>query len=84
MTIISLALLTLALIDYLVPIITSTFISATTWNGQKERKFDEICQSLSEMILQVKIMWKYILNARNNRPNIVRNFLIEIIWGFFV
>ncbi|XP_034952474.1 ADP-ribosylation factor-like protein 6-interacting protein 1 [Chelonus insularis] len=70
LTIISISLLVLALTDYLVPILISTFIPSNSWNGQKERKFDEICQKVSETILQIKSIWKSILSARNNRPNV--------------
>ncbi|XP_008559270.2 ADP-ribosylation factor-like protein 6-interacting protein 1, partial [Microplitis demolitor] len=69
LTIVSMTLLLLALADYLVPIVASTFISSSAWNGQKERKLDEICQSVSEILLQAQAIWKFILNARSNRPN---------------
>ncbi|KAG8041340.1 hypothetical protein G9C98_002328 [Cotesia typhae] len=70
LTIISMTLLILALADYLVPIAVSTFISSSAWNGQKERKLDEICQRVSKFILQAQSIWKFILNARSNRPNL--------------
>ncbi|XP_015111549.1 ADP-ribosylation factor-like protein 6-interacting protein 1 [Diachasma alloeum] len=69
-TIISISLLLAALIDYLVPVLSSTFISSTAWTGQKEKKLEEICLNLSEMIIQTQNAWKYLLNARNNRPTI--------------
>ncbi|XP_063972810.1 ADP-ribosylation factor-like protein 6-interacting protein 1 [Diachasmimorpha longicaudata] len=67
-TIISISLLLAALIDYLVPVLSSTFISSTAWTGHKEKKLEEICLNLSEVIIQVQNTWKYLLNARNNRP----------------
>ncbi|XP_043274274.1 ADP-ribosylation factor-like protein 6-interacting protein 1 [Venturia canescens] len=69
LTIIALCLATCALIDYLVPIVAPKFVSSSAWNGQKERKFDEICQTLSAAILYMDKEWKFLLNARNNRPH---------------
>lgn len=75
LTVVSITLLILALIDYLVPILTSTFLSSNDWNGKKERKLEDICQSLSGFILQMQDFWALMLKARNNRPTIVRNHL---------
>lgn len=83
LTIVSMTLLLLALADYLVPIVASTFISSSAWNGQKERKLDEICQSVSEILLQAQAIWKFILNARSNRPNFVSLFLFLINTKYF-
>ncbi|XP_011308910.1 ADP-ribosylation factor-like protein 6-interacting protein 1 [Fopius arisanus] len=69
-TIISISLLLAALIDYLVPVLSSTFISSSAWTGQKEKKLEEICQNLSEIIIQGQNARKYLLNARSSRPMI--------------
>jgi len=37
---------------------------------RKKKKLDEICQALSATILQVQNAFKFLLNARNSRPNI--------------
>ncbi|XP_015586261.1 ADP-ribosylation factor-like protein 6-interacting protein 1 isoform X2 [Cephus cinctus] len=70
LTMISICLLILALVDYLVPILSSAFISTNSWTGQKEKKLDDICQNLSVTILQLQNVWGKILQARNNRPNL--------------
>lgn len=76
LTIISMIMLLLTLTDYFVVVISSTFFSSSGWNGQKERKLDEICKVLSETTLQIQSIWKFITNARHNRPNLVRLHLI--------
>lgn len=70
LTVISVCLLVVALVDYFVPILSSAFFSTNSWTGQKERKLEEICQNLSVAILQLQGLGKTMLNARNNRPNI--------------
>lgn len=71
LTIISVSLLVLALIDYIVPPVTSVLCPVYSWTGQKEKKFNEICQNLSVLILQLQCLWKTILQTRNDRPNVV-------------
>ncbi|KAK0178596.1 hypothetical protein PV327_007474 [Microctonus hyperodae] len=70
LTIISMIMLLLTLTDYFVVVISSTFFPSSGWNGQKERKLDEICKTLSETTLQIQSIWKFIINARHNRPNL--------------
>ncbi|XP_017891469.1 ADP-ribosylation factor-like protein 6-interacting protein 1 [Ceratina calcarata] len=69
LTIISVSLLVLALIDYIVPPITSFLSPANNWTGQKEKELDEICQNLSALILQLQSLWKLMLQTRKDRPN---------------
>lgn len=71
LTLISLSLLVLALVDYFVPTIISIFCTADSWTGQKEKKLNEICHNLSEAILQLQSLWISIVTMRNSRPNFV-------------
>lgn len=70
LTLISMCLLVLALVDYLVPTVASVFCTANNWTGQKEKKLNEICQNLSSTILQLQSTWRSIVQTRNDRPNI--------------
>ncbi|OAD58703.1 ADP-ribosylation factor-like protein 6-interacting protein 1, partial [Eufriesea mexicana] len=84
LTIISVSLLILALIDYLVPPVLSLLSPANKWTGQKERKLNEICQNLSVIILQLQNLWKLMLKTRNDRPHVyyagIITCLIVCIW----
>lgn len=71
LTIISIFLLLLALIDYLVPPMTSLLYPVNSWTGQKEKKLNEICQNLSITILHLQNLWKSMLQTRKDRPNVV-------------
>ncbi|XP_043261911.1 ADP-ribosylation factor-like protein 6-interacting protein 1 isoform X1 [Colletes gigas] len=68
LTIISVSLLVLALVDYLVSPLTALLCSS--WTGQKERKLNEICQNLSVTLLQLQNLWRSMLQVRNDRPNL--------------
>lgn len=68
---ISMCLLILALVDYLVPILTSILCNAQSWTGQKEKKLIEICQNLSTTMMQIQSTWASIAKIRHDRPNIV-------------
>ncbi|XP_043261913.1 ADP-ribosylation factor-like protein 6-interacting protein 1 isoform X2 [Colletes gigas] len=59
LTIISVSLLVLALVDYLVSPLTALLCSS--WTGQKERKLNEICQNLSVTLLQLQNLWRSML-----------------------
>ncbi|XP_033337942.2 ADP-ribosylation factor-like 6 interacting protein 1 isoform X1 [Megalopta genalis] len=69
LTIVSVTLLVLALVDYLVPPMTSLLCAANGWTGQKEKKLNEICQNLSGTILQFQDLWASVLETRNTRPS---------------
>lgn len=71
LAIISFCLLILALVDYLVPILTSLLCNAQSWTGQKEKKLIEICQSLSATMTQIENMWTSFARIRVDRPNSV-------------
>ncbi|XP_011256077.1 ADP-ribosylation factor-like protein 6-interacting protein 1 [Camponotus floridanus] len=70
LTMISICLLIFALVDYLVPILTSILCNAQSWTGQKEKKLIEVCQNLSIAILQIQGTWTCISKIRHDRPNI--------------
>lgn len=70
LTLISMALLILALVDYLVPTLTSAFCNPNNWTGQKEKKLNKICQNLAIAILQLQSLWRSLVQTRNDRPNI--------------
>lgn len=70
LTMISVCLLIFALVDYLVPILTSILCNAQNWTGQKEKKLIEVCQNLSTTILQIQGAWTFISKIRHDRPNI--------------
>ncbi|KAL0117282.1 hypothetical protein PUN28_010259 [Cardiocondyla obscurior] len=84
LTMISICLLIFALVDYLVPILTSVLCNAQSWTGQKEKKLIEICQNLSTTMLQVQGIWASMSKVRQNRPNIYYSttilFLILFAW----
>ncbi|XP_054006667.1 ADP-ribosylation factor-like protein 6-interacting protein 1 [Hylaeus anthracinus] len=84
LTIISVSLLVLALIDYLVTPLASFLCTVNSWTGQKEKKLNEICQNLSVTILQLQNLWRSMLQMRNDRPNIyyagIITCLIICIW----
>ncbi|XP_053994021.1 ADP-ribosylation factor-like protein 6-interacting protein 1 [Hylaeus volcanicus] len=84
LTIISVSLLVLALIDYLVTPLASFLCAVNSWTGQKEKKLNEICQNLSVTILQLQNLWRSMLQMRNDRPNIyyagIITCLIICIW----
>lgn len=85
LTVISISLLLLALGDYLGPILISTFYSANSWTGQKERKLDEICQSLSNALVQLQNLWRAALWARTNHTSMVRRLAFRFTFiSFFV
>lgn len=79
LTMISVFLLIFALVDYLVPILTSVLCNAQNWTGQKEKKLIEICQNLSVTILQVQGAWTSVSKIRHDRPNIVSEFISKTI-----
>lgn len=81
LTVISIALLLLALGDYLGPILISTFCSANSWTGQKERKLDEICQGLSNTFIQIQNIWRTALWARNNHANMYYGVITIVLLG---
>lgn len=70
LTMISMCLLVLALVDYLVPILTSVLCNAQSWTGQKEKKLIEICQNLSVTIVQIQNTWASMAKIRHDRPNV--------------
>ncbi|KAK2579774.1 hypothetical protein KPH14_011110 [Odynerus spinipes] len=76
LTLISLTLLVLALVDYFVPTIISIWSTANSWTGQKEKKLNEICHNLSEAILQLQNLWTSVVNMRNSRPNFFYGMII--------
>jgi len=78
LTIISICLLTFALVDYFVPILTSVLCNTQSWTGQKEKKLIEICQNLSGTILQMQNTWISISKMRHDRPNIVNAFSLLV------
>lgn len=84
LTLISLSLLVLALVDYFVPTIISIFCTADSWTGQKEKKLNEICHNLSEAILQLQSLWTSVVTMRNSRPNFyygtIMIFLVLFAW----
>ncbi|XP_076761065.1 ADP-ribosylation factor-like 6 interacting protein 1 [Xylocopa sonorina] len=84
LTIISISLLILALIDYIVPPIISLLSPVNKWTGQKEKKLNEICQNLSLIILQCQSLWKLMLQTRTDRPNVyyagIITCLLVCIW----
>lgn len=84
LTIISVSLLVLALIDYLVTPLASFLCAVNSWTGQKEKKLNEICQNLSVTILQLQNLWRSMLQTRNDRPNIyyagIITCLVICIW----
>ncbi|KAI4492079.1 hypothetical protein M0802_010087 [Mischocyttarus mexicanus] len=84
LTLISLSLLILALVDYFVPTIIPIFCTADSWTGQKEKKLNEICHNISEAILQFQSSWRYIINMRYSRPNFyygtIMVFLMLFAW----
>ncbi|XP_034170821.1 ADP-ribosylation factor-like 6 interacting protein 1 [Osmia lignaria lignaria] len=84
LTIISIFLLLLALIDYLVPPMTSLLYPVNSWTGQKEKKLNEICQNLSITILHLQDLWRSMLQTRKDRPNVyyaaIITFLVICIW----
>ncbi|XP_012269432.2 ADP-ribosylation factor-like protein 6-interacting protein 1 [Athalia rosae] len=79
LTVTSLGLLLLALGDYLGPILISTFFSANSWTGQKERKLDEICQRISNAFLQMQNIWKTALWARTNHANMYYGVISAVL-----
>ncbi|XP_076236502.1 ADP-ribosylation factor-like 6 interacting protein 1 isoform X2 [Calliopsis andreniformis] len=81
LTIISVFLLILALVDYLLPPLTSVLCSPDNWSGQKEKKLNEICQNLSETILQIQSLWRSMLKIRNERPNVV--IIFKFVFAIF-
>ncbi|KAL6421528.1 hypothetical protein ACFW04_014287 [Cataglyphis niger] len=70
LTMISVCLLIFALVDYLAPILISILCNIQNWTGQKEKKLIEICQNLSNIILQIQGAWTCISKIRHDRPNI--------------
>jgi len=70
LTVISVCLLIFALVDYLVPILTSVLCNAQSWTGQKEKKLIEVCQNLSAAIMQIEGAWASISKIRHNHPNV--------------
>ncbi|XP_033207032.1 ADP-ribosylation factor-like protein 6-interacting protein 1 [Belonocnema kinseyi] len=84
LTMLAISLLIAALIDYLVPVVSSTFFSANSWTGKKERKLDDICQRLSVTIFRLQNAWNILWNTRNNRPNFYYGslsiFLLLLAW----
>lgn len=70
LTWLSAVLFSVAVLDYLAPIIISNFM-ASNWTGPKEKKFEEICQTISSFMLRVKSIWYSMLGFRSNRPLIV-------------
>lgn len=84
LTMISILLLLLALIDYIVPPMTSFLYPVNSWTGQKEKKLNEICQNLSAAILRLQNVWNSMLQTRKDRPNVyyaaIITFLMSCIW----
>lgn len=76
LTLISLTLLVLTLVDYFVPTIISIWCTADSWTGQKEKKLNEICYNLSEAVLQLQNVWTSVINIRNGRPNFFYGMII--------
>ncbi|XP_020282753.1 ADP-ribosylation factor-like protein 6-interacting protein 1 [Pseudomyrmex gracilis] len=76
LTMISMCLLIFALVDYLVPTLTSFLCNAQSWTGQKEKKLIEICQSLSDAILEIQRVWASLSRIRHNRPNLYYSAVI--------
>lgn len=84
LTLISLSLLVLALVDYFVPTIISIFCTADSWTGQKEKKLNEICHNLSEAILRSQSLWTSVVTMRNSRPNLVSFYRRRYLYKLFV
>lgn len=75
LTLISISLLLWLVCLFLIDHITQIMIffnlsNSRNWTGQKEKKFNEICQNLSITILQLQHAWRSIVQTRNDRPNI--------------
>ncbi|XP_003700981.1 ADP-ribosylation factor-like 6 interacting protein 1 [Megachile rotundata] len=84
LTMISVLLLLLALIDYLVPPMTSFLYPVNSWTGQKEKKLYEICKSWDATILWLQNARVSMLQTRKDRPNVyyaaIITFLVICIW----
>lgn len=76
LTLISLTLLVLVLADYFVPTMISIWCTADSWTGQKEKKLNEICNNLSEAILQLQRVWMSVINMRYSRPNVFHGMIV--------
>ncbi|EFN80543.1 ADP-ribosylation factor-like protein 6-interacting protein 1 [Harpegnathos saltator] len=82
LAIVCISLSIVALIDYLVPVLTSLLCNAQSWTGQKEKKLIEICQNLSTTMAQIENIWTSAAKIRIDRPSIYYSVTISCLLLF--
>ncbi|CAD7091121.1 unnamed protein product [Hermetia illucens] len=75
LTLISLSLLVVTIIDYVFPLVSRIVFKTENWTGTQENKFEEICQELCATKIKLCSFYNYIFTAKEEKSTM---FLISV------
>ncbi|XP_035231159.1 ADP-ribosylation factor-like protein 6-interacting protein 1 [Stegodyphus dumicola] len=71
-------------LDYVVPILSSSVFDSSKWTGTCERKYEEICQSMVNGYLKMRSVWETVRQVKETKPYLyfigVLGTLIATAW----
>ncbi|KFM81419.1 ADP-ribosylation factor-like protein 6-interacting protein 1, partial [Stegodyphus mimosarum] len=71
-------------LDYVVPILSSSVFDSSKWTGISERKYEEICQSIVNGYLKMRSVWDTVRQVKETKPYLyfigVLGTLIATAW----
>uniref|UniRef100_A0A023F7T8 Putative conserved plasma membrane protein n=1 Tax=Triatoma infestans TaxID=30076 RepID=A0A023F7T8_TRIIF len=79
LTIVSLTILCITLVDYFGPIISCTVWKQENWTANKERELEEICRSLANFLVTAKLTWTSLMDLKATRPNLYYTVTIIVL-----
>jgi len=56
------------ILDYVVPMLSSSVFDSSKWTGARERKYEEICYDLVTLFIQAKSMYESARQIRETKP----------------
>ncbi|XP_015904676.1 ADP-ribosylation factor-like protein 6-interacting protein 1 [Parasteatoda tepidariorum] len=56
------------LLDYAVPMLSSTFFDSSKWTGSREKKYEDICRSLVGCYVKTKHICDYLRQTKETKP----------------
>lgn len=71
LTLISLSLLVVTIIDYVFPLVSRIVFKTENWTGTQENKFEEICQELCATKIKLCSFYNYIFTAKEEKSTMV-------------
>lgn len=56
------------ILDYVVPILSSSFFDSSKWTGARERQYEEICFELVSAYIRMKTIWDSARQIKESKP----------------